>query len=202
MRFKIDFESLEKELESLDIKVYDYDLKTCNALTLRIEGKYYIAINSNKDFSKLMRFWLIQHELEHIKHGTFYHMNDDKFIINKNERITNDALILKLGLVEPVLEANIKGLDKWEICEGLEIPYEVYDCVIDYINRKGLSNMKNAVELLCHKEGIDALILSKKLGCTESEAKTIIEEKICIKYEYIRRLCQIFNVTQEYLLCL
>lgn len=202
MQFQIDYKSLYDELERLEITVYDYDLQTCNALTVLVNGKYYIGINKNKRFSEWMRFWLIEHELEHIKHGTFYHINDDKFIINKNERITNDALVTKLGLVIPVLEALMTGLDKWEICAEMQIPYEVFDCVVDFINRRGLSNMKNCVELLCHKNNMDALVLAKRLGCTEQEAKDIIDEKIVIKLEYIRRLCQIFSVEQEYLLCL
>ena len=73
--FKINYKNLYDELDELGIEVYDYDLKTCNALTVLVDGKYYIGINKNKDFSEMMKFWLIQHELEHIKHGTFYHMN-------------------------------------------------------------------------------------------------------------------------------
>lgn len=200
--YNVDFDLLYKELDDLDITVYDYPFDTCNAMTVLVDGKYYIGINKNKNFSEYARFWLIQHELEHIKHGTFYHMNDDKFIINKSERITNDAVITKLGLVLPVIDAMIRGLDKWEICEGLEIPYEVYDCCIDYINRRGLTKVRNMVELLCRKAGYDALILSKRLGCTEQEAQDIMDEKVCIKYEYIKRLCEIFSVDQEYLLCM
>lgn len=202
MEFKINFDSLYNELEKLNITLYDFDFKTCNALTVLIDNKYYIGINKNKNFSEWKKFWLIQHELEHIKHGTFYHINDDKYIINKNERITNDALINKLGLVVPVFEALIKGFDKWEICTEMQIPYEVYDCVVDYINRRGLSKMKNCVELLCFKNNMDALVLAKRLGITESEAQNIMDEKVCITYDNLIRLCEIFNVTQEYLLCL
>lgn len=200
--FNIDYKKLYDELDILGINVYEFDLKTCNALTVLVEGKYYIGINSNKKFSEWMKFWLIQHELEHIKHGTFYHINDDKFIINKNERITNDAVITKLGIIKPVLECLYKGIDKWEICSYYGIPYEIYDCCIDYIKRKGLSEMKNCVELLCLKNGYDAQVLAYKLGCTKNEAQDIMNEKTFIKYEYIMRLCQIFQVTQEYLLCI
>ncbi len=200
--FKINYKSLYDELDELGIEVYDYDLKTCNALTVLVDGKYYIGINKNKDFSEMMKFWLIQHELEHIKHGTFYHMNDDKFIINKNERITNDAVITKLGIITPILECMYKGADKWEICSYYDLPFEIYDYCLDYIRRKGLTTMKNCVDLLCHKKGYDAQVLAYKLGCTKEEAQDIMNEKTFIKYEYIMRLCQIFQVSEEYLLCI
>lgn len=198
----ISYELMYKELDELGITIDEFDLKSCNALTLCLNGKYYIAINSNKNFSEMWKFWIIEHEIEHIKHGTFYHMNDDKFIINKNERITNDALVTKLGLIQPVLDSIYRGLDKWEICSNLEMPYEIYDCCIDYIKRKELMNMKNCAALLCKNEGYTADILAKKLGCTIKEAEGILNQSITIKYEYILRMCQIFSVSQEYLLCI
>lgn len=149
--FRIETRRLYDELEELDIKVYDYDLRTCNALTVLVDGKYYIGINKNENFSEIMRFWLIQHELEHIKHGTFYHINDDKFIINKNERITNDAVITKLGIITPILESLHKGANKWEICSNYDIPSEIYDYCIDYIKRKGLTSLSSYIDLIYNK---------------------------------------------------
>lgn len=145
---RIDYKRLYDELDKRDIKVYDYDLNTCNALAVLVDGKYYIGINKNKNFSECVRFWLIQHELEHIKNGTFYHINDDKYIINKNERITNDAVITKLGIVTPILESIYKGYTKEEICSYYDIPSEIYDYCLNYIKRKGLAILSNYIELI------------------------------------------------------
>lgn len=145
---RIDYKRLYDELNKRDIKIYDCDLNMSNALAVLVDGKYYIGINKNKNFSECMRFWLIQHELEHIKNGTFYHMNDDKYIINKNERITNDAVITKLGIVTPILESINKGADKWKICSDYDIPSEIYDYCLNYIKRKGLAILSNYIELI------------------------------------------------------
>ena len=153
MMDKINYKRLYLELDILNIKVYDYELETCNALTVLVDGKYYIGINKNSP--EWLRFWLIQHELEHIKNGTFYHINDDKYIINKNERITNDAVVTKLGIVTTILEWLNKGADKEEICSYYNLPLEIYDHCINYIKRKTLTSLHKYVDLLCYKNKLE-----------------------------------------------
>ena len=134
-----------RELKLNNIDVYERDLRTSKALTINIDNKYYIGIK--KGYNEAFNFWLIEHELEHIKNKTFYKPDADSYTINKMERITNDAVVLKNGITSSILVLQKKGLSKEEICEKLEIPFELYDHAIEVINRKLLTlvskNIKN-----------------------------------------------------------
>lgn len=127
---------LNKELEIVNAKVCDYKFKSCDSSTVLIDGDYYIGINDS--LSENDRFWILEHELEHIKTKTLYHPNDDKHTINQKERITNDNLVLKFGLPTIVYKMLLAGYKKEEIIEKLEITENVFDCTFNYIIRNKL----------------------------------------------------------------
>lgn len=199
---RLDYSRIDMELDELGIEVIDYEFLTCDAITIIMDGKYYIGITTAKELSIRDRYWLILHELEHIKYGTFYSLNDDKFVINRNEIMTNDSLIMRLGIVNEVMDLLLCNKAKWEICEELDMPYDIYDHCIDFINRKGITLMRNRIALLCHKNGYTKEVLAHKLGISVLEAEDYINEKIVIRFRDLNRLCELFDCSQEYLMCL
>lgn len=124
----------KQELDLRNIKIYEYDFKTCNAVTLFIDGNYCIGIKKN--ITSREKFWLLEHELEHIKSGLTYHINDDKFIINQAERKVNERMILKNQIVSLIYNAVESGMKKDEICEVYSIPSDVYDLAIEHIKKR------------------------------------------------------------------
>lgn len=130
-----------KEINLKNIKIYEYDFKTCNAVTFFMDGYYHIGIK--KWISSAEKFWLLEHELEHIVTGSTYHVNDDAFIINKAEREANDRMLAKSRLVTPIYEAILKGYSKDEICKMYNLPSEIYDCSIQRIKRNLLMHAFN-----------------------------------------------------------
>ena len=195
-----DYERLNEEIRTNNIEILEYPFSSINAVSLLIDNKYYIVINSNKEFSKKMKYWIIEHELEHIKNNTMYKIYDKEYIIKLNEVKTDDAVILKNGIVSKVLSMLVDGLDKYEISSYLNVPVNIIDNCIFLINRRRLTNMNNLIDLLCEKKGYNAEILALKLGCTQIEALALINKKTVIKYEQIKRLCEIFDVDAKYLL--
>lgn len=126
-------EILKHELTLSKIKIYEYEFCTCNAVTVFIDGYYCIGIKPNLTSSE--KFWILSHELEHIKSGATYHVNDDKYIINQAERKANDRMLARSRLVAPIYKAILAGYSKEEICEMYSLPPEIYDCSVEYIKR-------------------------------------------------------------------
>ena len=132
------YEVLDQEVYDSGIKVCDYPLEVCEAFCVKLGKEKYICINSNKDFCKVKRYWLVQHELEHLNNNALYTAGSSKAKIRRAEMKANDALIRKLHLDVQVVECLKCGLDKWEICQELEILPELCDHIFNYIVRKGL----------------------------------------------------------------
>lgn len=104
-----------------------------------LRKKDYICINNNIEISNFEKYWVLEHELEHIKNNAFYYCNSKKKFIKKQEYKANDALVDKFNLASSTLELLKKGYCKWEICEMLEIPDDLYEHTLDYILRKNLN---------------------------------------------------------------
>ena len=128
--------NLNKELKIVNAEICDYKFNSFESSTIYINNKYYIGINEN--ISENERFWILEHELEHIKTHTLYHPGDDAFTINKNERITNDSLVLKFGLPATIYKMLVAGSTKNEIIEKLEITENIFDYSFNYIIRNKL----------------------------------------------------------------
>ena len=131
--------NLDKELEIVKAEVQDYNFKNFESTVVQLDDKYYIGINKN--LSELDRFWILEHELEHIKNHTLYNPDDDNFTINQKERITNDAMILKLGLPAEVYKLLKAGLNKDEIMSRMKITESVFDYTYTFIIRNYLKFM-------------------------------------------------------------
>lgn len=127
---------LDKELKIVNANVEEYKFDSFESATLYLNGKYYIGIN--KELSEINRYWILEHELEHIKTKTLYHPDDDKFTINKKERITNDSLVLKFGLPATIYKMLAAGKKKDEIIKELNITKDIYDYSFNYIIRNYL----------------------------------------------------------------
>lgn len=80
---------------------------------------------------------MLAHEVEHIKQDALYTIQSPTSYIKEQERKVNDAIIKKYNLDIQVLYYLIKGFDKWEICEHLDITYEIFDATFNYLQRKG-----------------------------------------------------------------
>lgn len=130
------YEELAQELFDNDIELLEHPLDHVDAFCLKYENNPYICINQNKDFSKLEKFWLTEHELEHVKNNAFYSVYNKKTYIRNKEYKANDALVEKFGLATSTLRYLKQGLDKWEICSILEIPFDLFDHIVHYIKRK------------------------------------------------------------------
>ncbi len=126
------------ELDLLNIKIYEYDFKTCNAVTFFMDGFYHIGIK--KGIPAGDKYWLLEHELDHIRSGKMYHVNDDKFIINQAEREVNNLMLEKSRLVIPIYNALKKGYSKEQICEMFDLPGDVFDCSMQYLKRRAVMN--------------------------------------------------------------
>ncbi len=134
------YEALDQEIYDNKITLYEYPLKSIDAFCTKFEKKDYICINKNKSFDKFEKYWIVEHELEHIKNDTYYTAESKKQAILRRERKTNDAIIEKFDLATSTLKLIKEGLDSWEICELLEIPLDLYHHILNYIKRKGLIN--------------------------------------------------------------
>ena len=123
-------EVLEQECMNKNINVYYKDIS--------LDGfciKDNICINKNA--GPVKKFWVLEHELTHLELGALYTIDSTDRQVKYRERKVIDHIIRKYNLNYYVLENLKLGWDKWEICEGLEIPYELFDDVIDYLQRKG-----------------------------------------------------------------
>ncbi len=130
------YEELAQELFDFDISLYEHPLNTVDALCIKFEKKPYICINKNKNFNKFEKYWITEHELEHIKNNAFYSVQNKKAYIRNQEYKANDAIVEKFDLAASTLSLLKQGLERWEICELLEIPYDLYDHILNYIKRK------------------------------------------------------------------
>ncbi|MCM1556800.1 MAG: hypothetical protein NC087_04620 [Anaeroplasma bactoclasticum] len=211
------YKLLEAELLLYNISVIDYDLKECDSFTVKDKDKYYIVLNKNKKYLNIEKFWIIEHELEHIKNGTVYKASSGDQLIKEKEEITNDALIKKLGLDKKYIISMINDVSIEEFSQKLELNNNIIDNIKNYIDRellhiysnafkieRRLKKMKNRALLLCLKNGIEtAEEYALKIGTSTKVALEILkEEAVTIPHEVVLRNCEIFNVTQEYFLCL
>lgn len=131
------YEELDQELYDHNIELIKRDMSV-KAFCTRFDKKSYICINPNACNSKIDEFWTTEHELEHLTNNALYTAVASKATIKAREYKANDSLIKKFNLVEPTIQYIKKGLDKWEICEILEIPYDIFEHIINYIKRKNL----------------------------------------------------------------
>lgn len=127
---------LSDELKVINAQVDDRLFKNFESLTIYLNDKYHIGINQN--LPGLDRYWILEHEVEHIKNHTLYTANDDSYTINQKERITNDALVLKFGLPAIIYKLLAAGSTKKEICQELNITENIYNYTYNYIVRNKL----------------------------------------------------------------
>ncbi len=211
------YKLLEAELLLYNISIVEYDLKESESFTIKNQDRYYIVLNKNKKYLDIERYWIIEHELEHIKNKTFYKLESDDDLINQEERRTNDQLIKKLSLDKKYLNLMLNNTPNEEISQILELTDDALENIKNYIERdlihicnnalkieRGLQGMKNRALLLCLKNGIDtAEEYALKIGTSLKVAMEILkEEAVTIPHEVIMRNCEIFKVSQEYFLCL
>lgn len=211
------YKLLQAELKQYNISVIDYDFKDIESFTIKSDNQYIIAINKNKNFTDLERYWIIEHELEHIKNGTFYNLNSSASTVNGLETKTNDALIKKLSLDKKYILELIENGTNENISQKLNLTNEILEKIKNYIDRQCLkiyhnaitierrmSGMKNRALLLCLKNGVTtAEEYALKVGITTDMALAILnEEAVTIDPNVVKRSCEIFKVTPEYFLCI
>lgn len=132
------YEELTQELFDFNIDLYEQPLNTVDAFCTKINNKPYICLNQNKNFSRFDKYWILEHELEHIKNNAFYSAQNKRAYIRNQEYKANDALVNKFDLASSTLTYLRQGLEKWEICELLEITQDIYEHILNYIKRKRL----------------------------------------------------------------
>lgn len=130
------YEMQDQELYDNNILLYELPLNTIDACCVNFDKNNYICINKNKDINKFDKYWITEHELEHIKNNALYDSNASKLTIRRREYKANDALIKKHNLATSTIELIKLGLCKLEICEELQIPLDLFDHIINYIKRK------------------------------------------------------------------
>ena len=132
------YEIQSQELYDNNIQLFDFPLDTIDACCVNFDKNNYICINKNKDINNFEKYWITEHELEHIKNNALYEPNASKLTIRRREYKANDALIKKHNLASSTMEFLKLGLSKSEICEELQIPSDLFDHIINYIKRKGI----------------------------------------------------------------
>lgn len=131
----------ELQLQHLFINNISLDyfpMESIEALCVNINNEKRICLNSNKERSSTLEFWIIEHELAHLENDALYKITSKSKYIDKMERKANDNMILKFDMPNKVLELLKKGYERFEICEALEITFDVVDCCIDYLYRKNM----------------------------------------------------------------
>lgn len=211
------YKLLEAELLLYNISIVEYDLKESDSFTIKDKDRYYIVLNKNKKFLDVERYWIIEHELEHIKNGTFYKAYSNDYVVNDNERHTNDSLIKKLDLDKKYINSIINDVSIENFSQCQELTNEIIGNIKSYIDRellhiynnaikieRRLRGMKNRALLLCLKHGIEtAEEYAMKIGTSfDTALKILKEEAVTISHEVVMRNCEIFQVSQEYFLCI
>ena len=92
----------------------------------------------NKNIADKSKFWVLLHELEHIKLGALYTIDSSERKVKICERKVNDAIIKKYNLDYLVYIFLRNGYGKYDICDTFDLDSEIYDATIDYIKRKGV----------------------------------------------------------------
>ena len=132
------FDIQSQELFDNNIQLFDYPLESIDACCINFDKNNYICINKNKDFTSFDKYWRIEHELEHIKNNALYTCESSKIAIKRREYKANDALVKKHNLATYTADLIKSGLTKWEICEELDLPSDLFDHTLNYIKRKGI----------------------------------------------------------------
>lgn len=114
-----------------------FKMDNIEAFCCVLNDKKHICISPKRERSKTSEFWLIEHELSHLDNQALYSFGASSSTIAKAERKANDKMILKFDLPNQVLKLLKRGFEKYEICNYLELTYDVIDCCIDYLYRKG-----------------------------------------------------------------
>ena len=130
------YEVLDQELYDLNIKLYERELKACDGFCVCYNNNRYICVN--EECNNFKKYWIAEHELEHLKTNSLYTIYNKKTTIRRCEMKANDALIEKLDLANKTLICLKKGMDKRETCQELELPPELFDHIYKYIIRKGM----------------------------------------------------------------
>lgn len=210
------YKLLYAELKQYNIDIKHIDLKGITSFTIKLGNKYYIAINSKLDLTLQDKYWILEHELEHIKNGSFYSIGSSDYEVNAAEQKVNDALIKKLSLDKKMLLLLLDEKTDEEIKNELDIsdsllndikPYsdkEFIRVCYEYLKERGFFRMENRSLLLCMKHGIEtAEEYALKIGTTIETALSILNETCdMIDHKILMRNCEIFNVSREYFLCL
>ena len=124
-------ERLEQEVSDKNISLYYRDT-TLKGFCIKDN----ICISKNLD--NVERFWVLEHELQHLELGQLYTIDSTNRQVAIKERKVNDAIIRKYKLDDLVIKSFQYGLTKWELCHDFEMPFELYDATIDYLKRKGM----------------------------------------------------------------
>lgn len=173
---------IKLELEKYNIKVLEYDFESSRfSFCTKYQDQWYICINSAAGLTKMERNYVLEHEIEHIRTGLVYNENTPQIFINKIESIIERNTYLKTKYIQ-------KDLPDTEE-------------VADTKKRMDLKIMKNCVALLCLRDNISIEELSLKIGRSRSYTEGILKQQEIIELEVLKRLCDIFDETPEYICC-
>lgn len=129
------YKLLEAELKQYNILIHEIPLDNNDCFTVKINDRYFIAVNKNKNFNEIDKYWIINHEIEHIKNNTFYTYDSNKNQISKYETITNQKLIDKLSLDKKVITMLLNNCESEEIRDKLELSKEILIEIQNKISR-------------------------------------------------------------------
>ena len=173
---------ITQELKTYNIQVIKYPFNsTRDSFCACYNGQWYIAINADHEYRDEDLEYIMTHELEHIRTGLVYGENSPTFLINEIERIVDTNSYLKI--------------------EYLEKNAPTTEGALNIKKRMDLKYMKNCVALLCLKNDISINELALKTGCTPDYIERILRQQEVIDYVTLKRLCEIFDVTPDFLCC-
>jgi len=124
-------ETLEQEAFDKNINIYYKDM-TLDGFCIKDN------VCINKGLSNLKKYWVLVHELEHLELNALYTIDSSTRSVAYYERKVNDSIIRKYKLDELLVKSFQYGIDKWELCNDFDLPFELYDATVNYLYRKGV----------------------------------------------------------------
>lgn len=137
-------ETLEQEAYDNNINVYYRDI-TLDGFCIKDN------VCINKHLGTVKKFWVLEHELQHLELDQLYTIESTDKQVAYRERKVNDAIIKKYQLDQLVLLSLRNGCDKWETCFECELPFELYDATLNYLKRKGLMDYEKSFDVAMYE---------------------------------------------------
>lgn len=110
--------------EENGIEVLDFPLPASGSMSIEQNGRYYIGMDSTRQFSRAEEAARLGHELGHCLYGGLY-TRLTPFDLKERHEVRADRWYILHAIPEDALMSMLKsGMDAWEIAERLDTTEE------------------------------------------------------------------------------